>query len=281
MSSSNTPVLLHPAGALVACALALAFATPAHAESPAEEALQALDVGPADKDVVQNRFFLKEGRFEVAPVLGVVPNNPMVSRYVGGVLLGYHFSESFSAGAQLLMSPDRGVNDLKDLSITLVQIAHNGANGLDFQQPLDKMLLGATFSANWAPVYGKINLVGATVLNFDIYGSGGLGLLTLRHYYAQYDESLVDSGETPVTLNQAKNDVTVALNLGLGTDIFLTQTVALKLDARSYLYLGDKPDYNPDPDVASDTGLRLYNNFIASAGVSMYFPKMQPRITDF
>lgn len=270
-----------PTGAFVACALAAALSAPAHAKSPAEEALDALDAGPEDKDVVQNRFFLKSGRFELAPVAGVVPNNPMVSRYVLGVLGAYHFSENLSAGAQLMMSPDLGTADLKDLSITLVQIAHNGSNGLDFQQPLDKMLLGATFSANWAPVYGKINLVGATVLNFDIYGSAGVGMLVLQHYYARYSEDLADAGQTPVELSEPERVVQVPLNLGLGTNIFLTQSVALRLDARSYLYIADKPDYDPRPDFESDSGKRLYNNLIASAGVSMYFPKMTPRISDF
>jgi outer membrane beta-barrel protein len=183
-------------------------------------------------------------------VLGYVPNNPMVRRYVGGVLLGYHFSETFAVGGQILYSPDLGETDLKDLTTVLVDIAASGEDSVEFQQPLDKMTLGATFSANWAPIYGKINLV---------------------------DENALE-GEAPVNLSEPSNTVTVPLNIGLGTDFFLNQTIALKIDARSYIYIGDKPQYDPNEPVDEK---RVYNNFIASAGISIFLPKMQPRMTNF
>ena len=49
-----------------------------------------------------------------------------------------------------------GENDLKGLTNTLVQIAaSSSSSSVEFQQPLEKMLLGATFAARWAPIYGK------------------------------------------------------------------------------------------------------------------------------
>jgi outer membrane beta-barrel protein len=263
-------------GALIAASLAAS--TPALAEDGAgEEALAEFRGEFKEKDAIQNRFFLKAKRFEIAPVLGYVPNNPMVRRYVGGVLLGYHFSETFAVGGQILYSPDLGETDLKDLTTVLVDIAASGEDSVEFQQPLDKMTLGATFSANWAPIYGKINLVGETVLNFDLYGSLGLGMLSIAQYYAQYDENALE-GEAPVNLSEPSNTVTVPLNIGLGTDFFLNQTIALKIDARSYIYIGDKPQYDPNEPVDEK---RVYNNFIASAGISIFLPKMQPRMTNF
>lgn len=251
------------------------------AKTPAQEALEQVRATDATKDVVQNRFFLKEERFEIAPVLGVVPNNPMVQRYVGGVLVAYHLSETLSMGGTLLYSPDLGTADLKDLANTLVVIAHTSTDNTDFQQPLDKMVLGATFSANWAPVYGKINLVGATVVNFDFYGTAGVGMLTLAEYYAQWDDDLDAQGVyPPVSLGTKTNLVKPTLNLGIGMDFFLNQSVALKLDARSFLYVGREPDYTPLDDSDAQEN-RVYNNFLASAGVSMYFPTMKPRVTNF
>jgi len=242
---------------------------------PGQEALAEFQGDFKEKNVVQNRFFLKEKRFELAPVLGYVPNNPMVKRYVGGVLLGYHFSETLGAGAQLLYSPDLGEDDLKGLAKTLVNIAASGESNVQFQQPIDKMTLGATFSANWAPVYGKINLVGETVLNFDLYLSGGLGMLSLSKDYAIEDSTAEDG---VVLQGTSSNQVVVPANVAIGMDIFLTQTLALKIDARSYLYIDKKPQY--DPDVAVEES-RLYNTFIASAGISIFVPKMKPRMTQF
>lgn len=241
----------------------------------ARRALAELEQGQRDYDRVQNRFFLKEDRFEVAPVLGYVPNNPMVRRYTAGVLGAYHFSETFAAEGAFIYAPDLNTTDLKGLVNTLVLIAQDGSGeGNSFQQPVDKLALGATFAARWAPIYGKINLIGETVLNFDFYGVAGLGLLTVNKYYARYDESL----EGGVRLDSFEVTPTVPLNLGLGFNFFVNQSIAIKLDARSYLYIDNQPQYDPDEAV---TEQRLYNSLITSAGVSVFFPKMQPRMMDF
>ena len=75
------------------------------------------------------------------------------------------------------------------------------------------------------------------------------------------------------------NEVTVAPVLGIGANFFLNQTVALKLDARSMIYIDEKPRYEANSTDPIEN--RVYNNFIASAGVALFFPKMQPRITNF
>lgn len=268
------------AGVLGTMLAAGAFAPGTAHASNAEDALKEVQGEVTTKDVVQNRFFEKSQRFEIAPVLGVVPNNPMVKRRLGGVLLAYHFNETFAAGGQLFYSPDLGSSDLKGLTNTLVTIAHNGGdNSVEFEQPLDKMILGATFSANWIPVYGKINLVGETVLNFDLYLSGGVGMLSIAKYRAVFDQQKFQEGDpVPVSLLEPVQRVRVPVNIAIGTDFFLTQTLALKLDARSYVYWDLKPQYDPQNP---PTEGRLYNIFIASAGLSMYFPKMPPRMTDF
>jgi outer membrane beta-barrel protein len=241
----------------------------------ARRALAELEEGRKTYDKVQNRFFLKEDRFEIAPVLGYVPNNPMVRRYTGGILGAYHFSETFAAEGAFIYAPDLNTGDLKGLVNTLVLIAQDGSGtGSSFQQPIDKLALGATFAARWAPLYGKINLIGETVLNFDFYGVAGIGLLTINKYYARYDASL----EEGIRLDTFESKSTVPLNLGLGFNFFVNQSIAIKLDARSYLYIDNEPQYDPNEAV---TEQRLYNALITSAGVSVFFPKMQPRMMDF
>jgi outer membrane beta-barrel protein len=266
---------------IAAVGVGLLSAPAAHAaQSPADEAVDRLEqVGTTDEPI-KNRFFLKANRFEIAPVGGYVPNNPFARRYVGGALLAYHISESMAAEGAILYSPDLGQDDLKGLTNTLVQIAHQGDPDAGFQQPVDKMTLGATFALRWAPVYGKINLLGEQVLNFDLYGTLGLGLISIAEYYATYNPGFANgTSDSPVALSDAVNKYTVPANIGVGLDFFVSQSVAIKLDARSYLYVGDQPDYDPNDD--TPLGKRLYNNFIASAGVSIFVPKMKPRLYDF
>lgn len=263
--------------------LGLAAATlPSRAEAgtnPATQALDELQGKKAQLSVIQNKFFLKQNRFEIAPALGYVPNNDLVSVPVGGMFLAYHFSETFAAEGSVLYGADTGVGGLKGLTKTLVQI---GADTENFKQPIDRVQLGAIFDARLAPVYGKINLIGEGVINFDFYGTAGLGMLLISHEEA----SLPDPNDpTTIALNPSSSPLTanVAVNLGVGFDFFLTQSIALKLDARGLLYVAKEPDYG---NVGADgqpvpLDNNLYNTFITTAGVSIFVPKMKPRLSNF
>jgi len=255
--------------ALSCCALS--FSSSAYAETePAKKALiENQRTFSLPREAVQNRFFLKEERFEFSPIIGFVPNDPMVNRITGGILVAYHFNESLAAEGAFIYSPDLGEADVKGLTKTLVQIAEQGSANVEFQQPLDKMELGATFAVRWSPVYGKISLVGEGIVNFDVYGVAGLGMLSTNLYYAQYDDAL------GVELGVGQRQLRIPVNLGLGINFFLSQRTALKIDARSYLYQGPVPQYDPNTPVNEN---RLYNTLVASFGASVFFPKMKPRM---
>ena len=195
----------------------------------ARKALEELEEGRRPYDAVMNRFFLKEDRFEIAPILGYVPNNPMVRRYTGGVLGAYHFSETFAAEGAFIYAPDLNTADLKGLVNTLVVIAQDGSSdGSAFQQPVDKLALGATFAARWAPIYGKINLIGETVLNFDFYLYAGAALVIDQAYNASKNPEYDDNNTQPfVTLAKGAIGTHPGGSLGLGAHLFLTQSVTL------------------------------------------------------
>lgn len=256
----------------------------AHAAAPAKEALDEFSGKKVVPSTVQNKFFVKTNRFEVAPTVGYIPNNSFVSNYVGGAYLAYHFSENISAEGALLYAPNTGLSGVKGLTKTLVAIAYEGNNQTTFKQPLDRLQLGAIFDLRYAPVYGKINLIGESVLNFDVYGTAGAGLLLVTKDYASVNPNFPDSDPNPVVLEEnPRTEGNPCLNLGIGMDFFVTQSIALKIDARSELYLAKEPDYgNRDAQgnaVPLDT--QLYNTFITTAGVSIFVPKMKPRIFNF
>jgi outer membrane beta-barrel protein len=261
---------------LVVSALVAGLHMPASAaDHPAAYALEEAKNGKGPVNAVQNRFFLKEGRIEATPILGYVPNDPMVKRFVGGLLGAYHFSETFAAEGAFIYSPDLGESDLKGLTHTLVGIAADAKNDSSFQQPLDKMVMGATFAARWAPFYGKINIIGESVLNFDAYGSLGLGMLSMQSYYAKGSK---DGDQVATDLDTAEKKVVITPTIGIGFNFFLNQSMALKIDARSYFYIADEPQYDPETPVDSK---RLYNNFVASVGLSFFIPEMKKRMYNF
>ena len=255
---------------------ALCAAPSAHAAGPDGPGIDAIELfrkGRPARSPVQNRFFLKKNRFELSPMLGYVPNNPFAQRFVGGVGMGYHFTESFAVQGLITYSPDLGTSDLKGLTTTLIRIAtSSGDRG--FQQPLDKITLAFSANAVWSPLYGKINLLGEKVLNFDLYFVLGVGMNSKTNYFAR--ESDLEEGT--VQLDKLGTDVTVGPNAGAGFNFFLSQSVALKLDGRMNFYVAKGPQYDLDEPAP---GNRLYNNFVVAGGVSLFFPKMQERVYDF
>ncbi|MBW1877120.1 MAG: outer membrane beta-barrel domain-containing protein [Deltaproteobacteria bacterium] len=270
--------IVRSAAALGVLGLLGGAAMPAHAESPGIDALDEFRSGDRSRSAIENRFFLKGDRFELAPMFGYVPNNPFAKRFVGGLLLAYHFNEHFAAEGLIAYSPDLGEDDLKGLTKLLVVIAHTGPGGSDFQQPLDKIKLWATFGAAWTPIYGKINLIGETVLNFDLSFTGSLGVISKVNYFARFDNSGQGSS---VVLEKAGNEVKLSPSLGVGTNFFINQTIALKLDGRFTFYVDNKPQYCEGTGCDPVTQQRLYNNFTVSGGLAFFFPRMKPRLYDF
>lgn len=260
--------------------------TPAVAASPGIEAIREFRSGTTSHpDSIENRFFLKENRFEIAPAFGYVPNNPFARRFVGGAIVAYHFSEELAAEANISYSPDLGAGDLKGLTKTLVQIAQTGTGDANFQQPLEKVTLAANFGARWAPIYGKINLVGETVLNFDFYGVGAIGFASKANHYAcapngPTDANCAGDPAAIVVDHYVGSEVEITPVIGIGLNVFFTQSIALKLDVRDMFWVDGLPDYDPN-DNEPVQGSRLYSNLVTSVGVSVFFPKMKPRLYNF
>lgn len=290
LTRSPVPPLVALGAILAASALpSRAYAAEEH---PAGAAMEEVKGKPPQMPVIQNRFFLKSNRFEFAPMLGYVPNNAFVSVPLGGAVLAYHFSESFAVEGDFFYAPNTGEAGVKGLTKTLVDIAYLGNTDTTFKQPLDRPQLGVVFDARWAPVYGKINLIGEGVINFDVYGDIGAGILTVAKDYATANPAYYNSGssgeengENSIQLvAQPETAANFVLpQVGIGMDFFLSQSIAIKVDARSLLYVADEPNYgnvdangNPEP-----LKKRLYNTFVTTVGVSIFVPKMKPRLYNF
>jgi outer membrane beta-barrel protein len=253
---------------------------PARADSPGLEALDDYKDGKDEKHAVENRFFLKAGRFEIAPQLGYVPNNPFARRYLGGATVGLHLSELLSVQMQLMYAPDLDEGDVKGLVNVLLDRANQAdANNANFQQPLDKAALTYTAGLAWSPLYGKINLLGETVLNFDFYLYGGVGLISKNNYNAKYDTVGAANGDN-LTLEPAPeaNELEVGPFVGIGQNYFVNRLMAVKIDVRAAFYVDNKPQYDPEVPVNES---RVYNNVIAGVGLGFFFPNMKPRLYEF
>jgi len=267
---------LHRSLATVALGIAASLSAPAFAEeSPGVAALQEFREGRPAPDVVQNKFFIKKGRFDIGLSAGFVPNNPFAQRISGNLDFGYHFMETLSVRGNF----GYGGGPLKSLVPVLLDRAYDGGN-TDFQQPYSKVSLTADFGVQWSPFYGKISLLGEVVANFDVWGYIGMGMVLKDNYYATYNPAGEGTGNPfdIVDSSKAATKVLASPVVAIGANFFVSQMVAIRLGGRFHLYVDDKPVYveGEAPD-----GKTLYNMFNATIGVAVYLPKMKPRLSNF
>ena len=65
---------------------------------------------------LQRKNFLKIGRYELAPHIGFVTNDPFINRYLIGAGFAYHITEVLAVEAVGTFSPDFGEGDWKPRS---------------------------------------------------------------------------------------------------------------------------------------------------------------------
>jgi outer membrane beta-barrel protein len=229
----------------------LAAAAPTQAAEPATDAdLQREAAGQGDQQnvdagtgktlqerirAVSRRTFLKADRFELAPQAGITTNDPFFRSWAFGTRASWHFSEEFSldaggafAAVQEQLDIFRTLNvDPKDIDLT--QVATTSLVGYGD--------VGVTFS----PFYGKVALASELVGHFDIFVSSGLAVV-------------VDGQATAPAVHPA-------LEVGLGSRLFLNRWLALRADVRDYLY---PSDINGE--------LVFGNLLLLNVGVGIFFP---------
>lgn len=116
--------------------------------------------------VVQKRLYEKDGRFEAALFGGIIPNDDFIVYFPTGVRAGYHFSEAFSVEGSFAYAFDSDT----DLSKFLVD--EIGLKRADIQEVIQMYY---NVDILWAPIYGKISLLGAKLAHFETFVGVGFG----------------------------------------------------------------------------------------------------------
>ena len=201
---------------------------------------------------IQHKDFLKIGRFEAMPAVGFVTNDPFLNRYIGGVRLGYHMTEIFAFEAELSYAPDLGDADWKGLTHQLVEKNHVSPD-------ISKLTLIANGAFQFSPIYGKVALSGNNIIHFDIYGAFGMGFTRTVD-----DLEALQASEDDIEATATQIQMQPTTNFGGGARIVFNETVAVRVDGRSLVYI----------ETVNSTTLEMKNNFILSGGVSFFFPQM-------
>jgi outer membrane beta-barrel protein len=154
----------------------------------------------AELEVVQNRTFKKKGRVRIEGFFGGMATDPFLSVKTAGGSLGYFFSENWSFQFTGWKSLVTGSDALKTLE------SRGYATLLN--RPKSYYAGEMVFS----PLYGKLSLLGSSIIYFDLYALAGLGM----------------------TSTQTGNYLTP--DLGIGQQIYLSKSVAVCLEFRLFRY---------------------------------------------
>jgi outer membrane beta-barrel protein len=199
--------------------------------------------------VVRHKEFYKPGSIETSFVAGVMPYDSVINHYMAGGRLAWHFSDHFAwevADVQVAFPSVSG--------FTKSLVTARGISNL--QTTKLKLIAGTNFMVS--PLYGKIRLLGARVLHFDVYFVAGLGMAKTDG--VQYGTVGTGSAMQELVL---KSGFDPMFDFGLGFKLYFSRGVALLIDLRDYVVYSET--YN---------SRQPKSNFSVYAGVSFFIPTL-------
>lgn len=192
--------------------------------------------------LVRNKFFLKGGRVELTPMLGLITDNPLNNEVYGGFAATIHFDERI--GLEIMgayaFPGSVGAASATDNSKPLTRAVLRLKPGLSIESTDPGALI--TASAILTPAYGKINPFGSAVINLDFYLVLGIGYANETIEILGMD----DLGQVVLfdqTLTPQVNHL-FAGHLGIGMNIYLTKFLSAKIDARLHILPDEVLDYD-------------------------------------
>lgn len=211
---------------------------------------------PDDKKRViktlQRKTFLKLGRYEAAPHIGFVTNDPFINRYLIGASFGYHVTEVLAVELEGSYSPDFGEGDWKPITDQIV-------NENQVTPDISKIEFYANGTLSFSPIYGKVSLLGRGIIMFDIYGLFGTGIVNTR------DDLQALQKETDQIAINTESQLHPTLNFGGGLRVVLSDSFALRVEGRGLSYI----------EVLESSTLEMKNNVMLLAGASFFFPGLE------
>jgi len=199
---------------------------------------------------IQRKNFTKIGRFEASPHIGFVANDPFLNRYIIGSGINYNVTEIFAVEANVDFSPDLAEADWKPLTKQLIEENHVSPD-------ISKLTYFGNINFLFSPIYGKVAVVGREIINFDVYGSFGMGVTRTSDDLKALDTT---SGDDRAEVTQHQMHPTT--NFGAGARIIFSKSMAARLEGRSMVYI----------ETVNATTLEMKNNLIVQLSMSFFFP---------
>lgn len=207
--------------------------SPAAPVDPAKTATdEGIDLTLQDRiKAVSRKTFLKTGRFELTPSAMMTVNDPFYRTIALGGRVAWHVNEAFALEVGGAYVPPFFIQELEPVDLVREELTLINADN-DVVGLAD---VGVTFS----PLYGKVALLGDSIIHFDGFISSGVG----------------------VTFDDGADLFHPTMNIGVGGRIFLNRWLVIRADVRDYVYPQDKGFVST-----------LQNLLFVGVGLGIYFP---------
>ena len=164
--------------------------------------------------VVQRRQYEKNGRIEAVLGGGIIPNDEFILYYPIGGRVGYFFAESLSV--------DFGFNFAIAKNSELTTFLEDGV-GLNRAEVRETIQFYYNAGVTWAPIYGKLSLLGMKLTQFDMYFGLGIGLFHTK------------AKEDPTNPNKS-DERKPAGNVAVGFRWYISDLINLHTEYRNHFF---------------------------------------------
>ncbi len=165
---------------------------------------------------MQQRPFLKEGRFATTLYAGLIPNNIFEHYFPVGLRINYYMLENIG----LELSGSYAFSRTTDVNEIVTDESGIGASG----QVLigDTQVSHTTVGIKWSPVYGKFSFSDSGLFYFDMYAFGGAGVVVTQ--------TQTEQGAEPSTTAKPEGVI------GAGMAVYAGRHVGIRLDYRQFVF---------------------------------------------
>jgi outer membrane beta-barrel protein len=200
---------------------------------------------------VSGQLYRKAGRLELTAGGNLSLNDAFYTKYFGSLAVGYHFTESLSAGLEASGGPAVKTDSA---SVCTPTTGCNPADDVQMRQVPGRIrwILGA--QAGWSPIYGKLDVLSEQVGHFDLSVLGGLDLVA-------HDEVLSSAA---AQVGPPTTKTSFGGHVGVGSRFFVSERWAVRLELKDVMYSVFVPN--------GGIGNKLQHQLFLNIGLSMFLP---------
>jgi outer membrane beta-barrel protein len=217
--------------------------------------------------VIMPKAFLKYRKLELTPQVGLSNNDNFVRRLFLGLGVGFHINDVLSIEGTFAYLPNLGETDYKPLTLRFRE-------GEEVVPDISRVVFLGVGNLALSPIFGKIELGTQRIINYDIYFTAGVGVVS-----SQDDMEIVSNDACLPFETRAERKANATAengcdyvdqehfvsNFGGGIRIVFNKWIGIRLDVRQYTHI-------EQVFREGEIGLEMKQNLFINIGATFFLP---------